>query len=63
MSIKLLVHTDEKTFNSYYYGYGTIECMSPDEVIINYGKDRYHAEYQEGRFASGLIFARLEEVN
>lgn len=67
MSIKLTVFTNDKeTFESYYYGHGTVidqEHIMPGEfrTVIDYGDDRYHAEYQQGRCHSGLIPAILEE--
>lgn len=68
MSIKLVVYTDLKTFDNYWYGYGSIEDSRFDETIgkycikINYQEDEFHARYQQGRFASGLIFAKLEGI-
>lgn len=68
MRIHLTVFTKDRTmFDSYYYGYGTVidqEHIMPGEfrTVIDYGDDRYHAEYQQGRFHSGLIPASLEEV-
>lgn len=71
MSIYLVVNTPTKeVFDSYYYGYG--EIVSQDiihgntgQVVftsIDYGDDRWHANYQANRFASGLYFAEVRET-
>lgn len=65
MSNKLIVYTNPKTFDSYWYGYGKIEGIHFDDetgvyrIEVDYGEDDYHARFQEGRFASGLIFAEI----
>ncbi len=59
-------------FENYWYGNGEIVSVYPAdtsfrhmegwiEVTVNYGDDRYRADYQAGRFASGLYFATVEE--
>lgn len=66
MGIRLTVLTkDKEVFDAYYYGYGTVieqDLIMPGEwqTVIDYGDDHYHAEYQQGRFHSGLIPAYLE---
>lgn len=55
-------------FESYWYGNGEIVSVTDSEfagrieVVVNYGDDKYRADYQAGRFASGLYFAKVEEV-
>lgn len=57
---------DKDIFDAYYYGYGEIvrqEIVDNFlETVIYYGNDAYRCEYQAGRFASGLYFARVEEI-
>jgi hypothetical protein len=53
-------------WEAYYYGYGDVLTMHthPDgtvTVVVNYGTDRYRAECQAARFASGLYFATLTD--
>lgn len=67
MSVKLIVRTpDIETFNSYWYGHGEIigqaylEDQARWETTVDYGDDEYRAQYQAGRFASGLYFAKVE---
>ena len=55
---------DMDVFTAYWYGYGTLESVMPTEngwsiVTVDYGTDSYRAEYQAGRFASGLYFATV----
>ena len=64
MTIKLMVNTSQRLFDAYWYGYGTVEQVpfANSDVIqftIDYGDDEYHAAYQDGRFASGLIFSTI----
>ena len=67
MTVYMDVHTPNKEiFDAYYYGYGKI--VSQEEIdgtiftIVNYGDDKYRAEYQAGRFLSGLYRAKVTEV-
>jgi len=59
---------DRRTFDAYWYGIGTILAeieTAPSRwlsVTIDYGDDRYRAQYQADRFASGLYFATVQEV-
>lgn len=71
MTVYLVVNTPTKeVFDAYYYGYGEIASQDVvkgnlgDVVMtsVNYGDDLYRAEYQAGRFASGLYFAEVREV-
>lgn len=55
---------DERTFNAYWYGYGCVvdiarEDESSWQVTVDYGTDKYRADYQAGRFWSGLYFAQV----
>lgn len=55
---------NEATFNAYWYGYGVLTgvCQVDTdkwEAEIDYGTDKYHAECQQARFASGLYFAEI----
>ena len=55
---------DERTFNAYWYGYGVLTGVCQVDVDkweaeIDYGTDRYRAEYQAGRFWSGLYPAQV----
>lgn len=65
---KLTVFTPSKhIFDTYYYGYGTVVSQTPREdgwieTVVDYGDDSYRAEYQSGRFASGLYWATVEQV-
>lgn len=60
---------DKATFDAYYYGYGDVvfmtDMLTPGMITvqIDYGLDLYHLRYQEGRFASGLYFCRVEEYD
>lgn len=50
---------DERTFNAYWYGNGVVIGVGAiDEtnfgVVVDYGTDKYRADYQCGRFLSGL---------
>lgn len=53
-------------FSRYWYGSGEIIEMVEGEVpftmsyVIDYGDDEYRCRYQDGRFASGLYFSRVE---
>lgn len=59
------------TFESYWYGTGEIVSVKEVdvfgknmvEVVVNYGADKYRADYQAGRFGSGLYFAKVEKVD
>jgi hypothetical protein len=53
-------------FEAYWYGHGEIAYVTPTpegKVIIgvNYGPDEYRANYQAGRFGSGLYAATVTE--
>lgn len=56
-------------FDAYWYGTGEVISDEPAvdvrpeyrRITVNYGDDRYRADYQEGRFASGLYFAQVTE--
>lgn len=68
MSFKLTVPDIKKlVFDAYYYGYGTIveeiEGSIPDTTtfVIDYEDDEYRCRYQDGRFASGGRFCKVEE--
>lgn len=71
MSYQLEVHTPNKEiFDAYYYGYGKLisqEAINRDGQTVvcstvDYGDDGYRAEYQAGRFWSGLYPAEVKEV-
>lgn len=71
MNVLTVVVPDFDTFENYWYGNGEIVSVGPSEefggkskieVVVNYGDDKYRADYQAGRFASGLYFAKVEEV-
>lgn len=75
MSFKLtVVVPTREVFDSYWYGSGVEVSDEPDpldsplhpptyrKIVIDYGDDFYRADYQAGRFASGLYFAKVEEV-
>lgn len=59
-----------ETFEAYDYGYGTVLHVSPTmdlnrpdwvTVTVEYHEgDRYHAERQMNRFASGLYFTWID---
>jgi len=53
-------------FENYWYGNGEIVGVVEHEGMVSvevyYGEDLYRADYQAGRFASGLYFAKVEEV-
>lgn len=57
-----------ETFEAYYYGYGEVIAVEQGTVpntstyTVDYSDDEYRANYQAGRFASGLYFASVEEV-
>lgn len=58
---------DYRTFMSYWYGNG--ECISVEQedeskyfVTVDYGTDKYRADYQAGRFWSGLYPAEVTAV-
>jgi hypothetical protein len=62
---------DRRVFDSYWYGVGTvldvvetISMRKPGTLTytVDYGADRYRAQYQCDRFASGLYFGRVDEV-
>lgn len=66
--MKLVVYTpDIQVFNTYYYGYGKVLSHTNVEefgnsmvcTVVDYGEDTYRAEYQQGRFWSGLYRAEL----
>lgn len=74
MAVILTVVVPSKSlFDSYYYGYGEVKSVDtlnnplrPKEsvtVVVDYGDDEYRANYQAGRFASGLYFAKVEFVD
>lgn len=74
MAVILTVVVPSKSlFDSYYYGYGEVKSVEaldnplrPKEsvtVVVDYGDDQYHADYQAGRFWSGLYFAKVECVD
>lgn len=73
MSFKLtVVVPSREVFDAYWYGSGVEVSdepldspLRPDtyhQVVVDYGDDFYRADYQAGRFASGLYFAKVEEV-
>lgn len=54
-------------FENYWYGYGEIAQVAPTgdgrvAVVVNYGDDSYRANYQAGRFGSGLYSAVVTEL-
>ena len=67
MAIRLIVYTpDENIFNSYYYGYGKVVSQETMVMVdggrtvctmVDYGDDKFHANYQRDRFQSGLYHA------
>lgn len=65
VTYKLVVTVpDERTFNTYWYGYGVVtSAIREDEwrltVTVDYGTDKYRADYQAGRFWSGLCPAQV----
>lgn len=65
VKLTVMVPTKE-VFDAYWYGYGEVVSVDESEdgkvtVVVDYGDDQYHADYQEGRFASGLYFAKVTE--
>jgi len=55
---------DERTFNTYWYGYGVVTDIAREDesswvVTVDYGTDKYRADYQAGRFWSGLYPAHV----
>jgi hypothetical protein len=54
-----------RIFEAYWYGYGDILSSASDNwgirYVVNYGTDRYRAECQHARFASGLYFGTLTD--
>lgn len=67
MSVRMMVSTpNQEIFDSYYYGYGNVLSQELRNgylvTLVDYGKDMYRAEYQAGRFASGLYRAEVFEV-
>lgn len=67
MTIKLTVNVPSvEIFNAYWYGTGEVISSEVNPAggwtfVVDYGEDRYRADYQEGRFASGLYFAKVTE--
>lgn len=66
---------DREVFDAYWYGTGVVVSDEPvdDEalrfnfkggrqIVVDYGTDKYRADYQAGRFGSGLYFAKVDEV-
>lgn len=56
-----------RDFDAYWYGHGQAISLGtgPDGRVIyevNYGEDEYRAEYQAGRFWSGLMPAKVEQI-
>lgn len=67
MAYRMTVMTpNEAVFNAYWYGNGRIIMQGSLDgqlvTVVDYGDDDFRAEYQAGRFASGLYFAKVEEV-
>lgn len=75
MAFKLTVpNVDTRTFYAYWYGTGDLESVDGVKTedwirvpgahtfVVNYGEDEYRCRYQDGRFASGMYFSKVEEV-
>lgn len=61
----LTVTCGPDTFWAYWYGAGElvgreVQPNGNTRFTVDYGDDEYRANYQAGRFASGLIPARVE---
>lgn len=76
MSYVLRVTCSTRDFYAYWYGVGELVSVEPFDgeadswkldrsvFTVDYGSDGYRAEYQQGRFLSGLIGATVsQEVN
>lgn len=52
-----------EVFKAYWYGVGDCTTVLPTDrgfqVTVDYGTDRYRAQYQLDRFASGLYFGQV----
>lgn len=72
MAFEMTVKCQYRDFYAYWYGVGEIVAFSEEGAlppgkplytfVVNYGDDRYLANYQADRFSSGLIFSKVEEV-
>lgn len=65
---------EPKIFEAYWYGYGTVITQTEGTVparnggptytyVLDYEGDKFRADYQAGRFASGLYFAEVTAVD
>lgn len=53
---------DRAVFDVYWYGYGTLISSEGNRHVVDYGEDKYRADIQCDRFASGLYFGTVEEI-